>query len=57
MTLPILPEVKVLLKKVEPYWGDNHELREDAPEEIKAALEEARRLSREQEEYELSFYE
>lgn len=54
MTLPILPEVKELLKKVRPYFNENRELPEDAPEEIKAALEEARRLSREQEEFELS---
>ena len=50
MTLPTLPEVKKLLKMVEPYWGDNNELREDAPEEMKAALAEARRLADEQEE-------
>ena len=31
MTLPTLPEVKKLLKMIEPYWGDNNELREDAP--------------------------
>ena len=54
MTLPILPEVSELLDKVEPYFNENRELPEDAPEEIKAALEEARRLSREQEEFELS---
>ena len=50
MSLPILPEVSELLDKVEPYFNENRELPEDAPEEIKAALEEARRLSREQEE-------
>ena len=50
MTLLILPEVADLLDKVEPYLDKNLELPEDAPEEIKAALEEARRLSREQEE-------
>ena len=50
MTLPTLPEVKKLLKMIEPYWGDNNELREDAPEEMKAALAEARRLADEQEE-------
>ena len=54
MTLPILLEVAELLDKVEPYLDKNLELPEDAPEEIKAALEEARRLSREQEEFELS---
>lgn len=54
MSLPILPEVKELIKKVRPYLNEKHELPEDAPEEIKAALEEARRLSREQEEFELS---
>ncbi len=54
MSLPILPEVSELLDKVEPYFNENRELPEDAPEEIKAALEEARRLSREQEEFELS---
>ena len=54
MTLPTLPEVKKLLKMVEPYWGDNNELREDAPEEMKAALAEARRLADEQEEFELN---
>lgn len=54
MTLLILPEVAELLDKVEPYLNEKHELPEDAPEEIKAALEEARRLSREQEEFELS---
>ena len=47
MTIPISPEEKVLLKKVIPYLNEKHELPEDAPEEIKAALEEARRLSRE----------
>ena len=54
MTLPTLPEVKKLLKMVETYWGDNNELREDAPEEMKAALAEARRLADEQEEFELN---
>lgn len=54
MTLLILPEASELLKKVMPYLNEKHELPEDAPEEIKAALEEARRLSREQEEFELS---
>ena len=48
------PKVKKLLKMVEPYWGDNNELREDAPEEMKAALAEARRLADEQEEFELN---
>lgn len=54
MTLQTLPEVKKLLKMVEPYWGDNNELREDAPEEMKVALAEARRLADEQEEFELN---
>lgn len=50
MTLLVLPEVAELLDKVMPYLNEKHELPEDAPEEIKAALKEARRLSREQEE-------
>lgn len=54
MSLPITPEMKILIEKVRPYMNEKHELPEDVPEDIKKALEEFRRLGREQEDFALS---
>ena len=54
MSLPITDEMKDLINKVYPYLNENHELPDDAPDDIKFALEEYRRLGREQEEFALS---
>lgn len=54
MSLPITPEMKMLISKVRPYMNEKHELPDDAPEEIKEALKEYRRLGNEQEEFALS---
>ena len=54
MTLPITPEMRDLINKVYPYLNEKHELPADAPEDIKEALAEYRRLGKEQEEFALS---
>ena len=54
MSLPITPEMKMLINKVRPYMNEDHELPDNAPDEIKDALLEYRRLGREQEEFALS---
>lgn len=54
MSLPVTDEMKVCIAKYRPYLNEKHKLPDDAPEEAKAALEEYRRLSREQEEFALS---
>ena len=54
MSLFDTDEMKVLIDKVRPYLNERLELPDDAPEEIKFALEEYRRLGREQEEFALS---
>ena len=47
-------EMKMLIDKVRPYLNEHAELPDDAPEEIKKAGEEYKRLSREMEEFALS---
>ena len=48
MRLHDTPEMESLINKVRPYMNERHELPDDAPEEIKEALAEYRRLSKEQ---------
>lgn len=54
MSLPITDEMEMCIAKYTPYLNEKHELPDDAPQEAKEALEEFRRLSREQEEFALS---
>ena len=54
MTLFDTDEMRVLIDKVRPYLNEKLELPDDAPDDIKFALEEYRRLGREQEEFALS---
>lgn len=51
MSLPITAEMKNLINKVYPYLNEKHELPDDAPDDIKFALKEYRRLGKEQEEF------
>ena len=44
-------EMRVLIDKVRPYLNEKLELSDDAPNDIKFALEEYRRLGKEQEEF------
>ena len=46
--------MKKLIDKVRPYLNEHLQLPDDAPEDIRAALEEYKRLSEEQEEFALS---
>ena len=47
MRLPSTPEMEQLHDKIEPYLNEHHELRDDAPKEIRHAFEEYRRLGQE----------
>ena len=54
MTLFDTEDMRILIDKVRPYLNEKLELPDDAPDDIKFALKEYRRLGKEQEEFALS---
>lgn len=59
MSLPITPEMRKILDEIQPYVNyhdTNNVIFEDAPKRIKELHKELLKLSKEQEEYEMSMW-